>query len=95
MLRLCQACTSSYTVMVCAAMVQGAFSALGGGASSALRADAVAGSSGNRNSARDIAIVLTLGNNLTGVFVPALCGSLIALFPERTLGYRKSVPQHL
>ena len=84
------ACTSSYTVMLVMAMVQGAFSALGGGASYALMADAVAGTGRNSNAARDFAILLTLGNNISGIFVPALFGSLITVFSERELGYRAS-----
>jgi MFS family permease len=82
------ACTSSYTVVLSMAMVQGASGALGGGANYALMADAVAGSGNSSNAARDFTILLTLANNLSGVIVPTLCGSLVTVFSERELGYR-------
>ena len=80
--------TSSYTVVLWMAVVQGACSALGNSASSALMADSVAsgdssnGSNGS-NAARDFAILQTLGPNLPGIVVPGLCGLL-----QHELGYR-------
>ena len=66
MTMMVQAWCSSYTVMLAMAMVQGAVSALGGGAGYALMADAVASSGDSSNAARDFTILLTLGNNISG-----------------------------
>lgn len=82
--------TSSYTVVLLSGVVSGAMGALGGGAGYALIADAVAGAGDNSNAARDYTILQTLGANLPGIVVPSICGSLVAEFRDRELGYRVS-----
>ena len=77
------AATSTYTVVLWMAVVQGVCSAQGNGASYALMADAVASGGDSSNAARDFTILLTLGPNLPGIVVPGLCGLL-----QHELGYR-------
>lgn len=82
------AAATSYTLVLCMSVVTGGASALGGGATFALTADAVSSTGDSRNGARDFTILLTLGSNLPGVIVPLLFGSLLSRAPSRAVGYR-------
>ena len=82
------AAATSYTLVLWMAVVTGTASALGGGATYALTADAVASTGDSSNGARDFTILLTLGSNLPGIIVPSLFGLLLTLAPSRAVGYR-------
>ena len=82
------AATSSYTVVLWMAALQGSASALGGGAILALTADAASSAGDGSNAARDFTILGTLGGNLPGIVVPSLCVPSLWGFSSRALGYR-------
>ena len=82
------AATSSYTVVLWMAALQGSASALGRGATLALTADAASSAGDGSNAARDFTILGTLAGNLPGIVVPYLCDSLMTAFSSRALGYR-------
>lgn len=82
------AAAASYTLVLWMAIVTGTASALGGGATYALTADAVSSTGDSSNAARDFTILLTLGSNLPGIIVPSLFGLLLTMAPSRAVGYR-------